>query len=158
MWLKRTKEKKQKKDRKILRLLYPYDVGEKENIKRKEIFMCDTTSWGYLLADVLSPISPKYADRVAATRSLWNSLELQRQRQIYYTLKKQKERGDGIDENPYFAVNNCEPCPTNWNGRTGINDMMKNEKMVIAKYQGVYGTYTAFEAKLFEMTDISPLN
>ena len=120
--------------------------------------MCDTTSWGYLLADVLSPIAPKYADRVAATRSLWNSLELQRQRQIYYTLKKQKERGDGIDENPYFAVNNCQPCPTNWNGRTGINDMMKNEKMVIAKYQGVYGTYTAFEAKLFEMTDISPLN
>ena len=120
--------------------------------------MCDTTSWHYLLQDVLVPIDPKYADRVAATRSLWNSLTLQRQRQIYYTLLKQKERGEKIEENPYFAVNNCQPCPINWNGRTGINEMMKSEKMVIAKYQGTYGTYTAFEAKLFELTDVKPLN
>ena len=35
---------------------------------------------------------------------------------------------------------------------------MKTEKIVIAKYGDTYGTYTAFEARLFEMTDIKPLN
>ena len=36
--------------------------------------------------------------------------------------------------------------------------IIKKEKMVIAKYKGSYGTYTAFEARLFEMTDVKPLN
>lgn len=120
--------------------------------------MSINNSWDCLLNDVLVPIDPKYADRVAATRSLWNSLTLQRQRQIYYILREQKRRGEKIDENPYFAVNNCQPHPTNWNGKQGLNDLIKSTKMVIAKYQGSYGTYTAGEAKLFEMTDIKPLN
>ena len=90
----------------------------------------------------------------------WNTLTIQRQRQIYYTLREQKRRGEPIKENPRFAIEDCTPVPTNWNGRPGINEKMKTEKMVIAKYPGSsrYGTYTLQEARLFEMTDIKPLN
>ena len=37
---------------------------------------------------------------------------------------------------------------------------MKSEKMVSAKYKpsAKYGVYTLKEARLFEMTDIKPLN
>lgn len=107
--------------------------------------------------DLLSP-SGEYISRKDACRGLWNALSLTRQRQIYWHLREAKKRGEKIDENPYFAINNCNPQPTNWNGRQGINELMKTEKMVIAKYQGSYGTYTAGMAKLFEMTDVKPLN
>lgn len=106
---------------------------------------------------LLSP-SGEYVSRKDACRTLWGTLSLARQRQIYWYLREAIKRGDGIDENPYFAINNCTPQPTNWNGRQGINEMMKTEKMVIAKYNGSYGTYTAGVARLFEMTDIKPLN
>jgi len=36
--------------------------------------------------------------------------------------------------------------------------MMKRERMVIAYYEGRYGTYTRQEAELFEMTNVKPLN
>ena len=99
-----------------------------------------------------------YEDRKGACRSYWNSLSLAKQRQIYYTIREQKRRGEYVKENPLFAIQDCSPQPTNWNGKDGINKMIKSTKMVIAKYGSVYGTYTAFEAKLFEMTDVKPLN
>lgn len=102
--------------------------------------------------------SPAYADRESACRNYWNTLTLATQRRIYYTLREQKRRGEYVKENPLFAIQDCHPKPTNWNGRDGINDLIKSTKMVIAKYQGSYGTYTAGEAKLFEMTDVKPLN
>ena len=102
--------------------------------------------------------APTYADRESACRNYWNSLSLSKQRQIYWWLREQKQRDEFIKENPLFALQDCNPQPINWNGRQGINDMMKREKMVIAKYNGFYGTYTAGVARLFEMTDIKPLN
>ena len=91
-------------------------------------------------------------------RNYWNALTLQRQRQIYYTLFWQKKRGETIKDNPLFAIQDCHPVPTNWNGRPGLNDMMKTTKMVSAKYGQKYGIYTAKEAELFELKDIKPLN
>ena len=106
---------------------------------------------------LLSP-SPAFSNCWASFRDYWNSLTLARQRQIYWCLREQKRRGEFIKENPLFAIQDCNPQPTNWNGRQGINDMMKKEKMVIAKHQGSYGTYSLGVALLFEMTDIKPLN
>ncbi len=106
---------------------------------------------------LLSP-SGEYVSRKDACRALWGALSVTKQRQIYWYLREAKKRGEQLDENPYFAINNCNPQPVNWNGRNGINDQMKTQKMVIAKYNGSYGTYTAGVARLFEMTDVKPLN
>lgn len=107
--------------------------------------------------DLLAP-SPEFKNCWPAFREYWHRQTLARQRQIYYTLREQKKRGEYIKSNPLFAIQDCNPQPTNWNGRQGINEMMKTAKMVIAKYNGSYGTYTAFEAWLFEMTDVKKAN
>ena len=109
--------------------------------------------------ELLNP-SVQYNDRRDACRAFWNSITLFRKRQIYWYLREQKRRGEPIKENPLFALRDCDPQPTNWNGRQGINDMMKTEKMVSAYYpeSGKYGIYTLQEAELFEMKEIKPLN
>lgn len=107
--------------------------------------------------ELLSP-SPCFENVKESFRNYWNSLTLARQRQIYYTLREQKKRGEYIKENPLFAIQDCNPQPTNWNGREGINRMMKTDKMVIARYRDSYGTYTLQEANIFEMTDVKALN
>ena len=104
----------------------------------------------------------KYRNRQIWERCIkyWNSLSLQRQRQIYYTLRKQLRRGEELDANPIFCIKDCVPLPENWNGRAGVNDMLKKCKMVSARWPdgGKYGVYTLQEARLFEMKDIKPLN
>ena len=111
-----------------------------------------------LLNKVLYPIDPKYRDSIGPARLYWNTLSVQRQRQIYYGLSLQKKRGEPIKENPRFAIEDCHVYPTNWNGREGINKMMKTEHMVVAKYGDRYGSYTLFEAWLFEMSDAVAAN
>ena len=107
--------------------------------------------------DLLSP-SFAYLNVWNSFRAYWQTLTLARQRQIYWYLREQKRRGEPIKEHPLYAIQDCNPRPTNWNGRRGVNEKIKTEKMVIAKYDGSFGTYTLQEAKLFEMTDITPLN
>ncbi len=100
----------------------------------------------------------EYLRRENACRAYWNALTLAKQRQIYWQLRENKKHGIAINPNPIFAIQDCHPVPTNWNGKPGINGMMKSEKMVSACHCGRYGIFTAFEAKLFEMEDIKPLN
>ena len=107
--------------------------------------------------ELLNP-SPSFLNVWNSFRTYWNGLPLARRRQIYYTIREQIRRKESIKDNPLFAIQDCTPEPTNWNGREGINEMMKSKKMVIAKYKDRYGTYTEFEARLFEMTDIRALN
>ena len=107
--------------------------------------------------ELLTP-SPSYNNCWGAFRDYWHRQTPARQRQLYWYLREQKRHGEYIKENPLFAIQDCNPQPVNWNGRSGINKMMKTEKMVSAKYQGKYGTYTVGMAKLFEMTDVKPLN
>lgn len=116
----------------------------------------EKTSFDYLW-ELLSP-SPGFNNVQNSCRGFWNALTLQRQRLIFYTLREQKRRGEPFKENPLFTLQDCNPRPTDWNGRQGINEKIKSEKMVIAKYQGSYGTYTLQEAKLFGMTELKPLN
>ena len=88
----------------------------------------------------------------------WSRLPLTDQRKLYLYLLYRKWRGIDIYGEPYFIIMNCHPVPFNWNGYCGINSLMKEKKMVIAKYQGSFGTFTYLEAKLYEMTDIKALN
>ena len=39
-----------------------------------------------------------------------------------------------------------------------LNRLMKETKMVRAKHTGSYGIYTLDEARVWQMTDIKPLN
>ena len=102
--------------------------------------------------------SPDQRNTENACRAYWNALTLAKQRQIYWQLRENKKHGIPFKPVPLYAIQDCHPVPTNWNGKPGINEMMKNEKMVSASYYGRYGIFTAFEAKLFEMEDIKPLN
>ena len=110
-----------------------------------------------IMWEFLSP-SPLFKSYWDSFRAYWDTLTIAKQRQIYYTLREQKNRGEPIKENPLFAIQDCKPKPTNWNGKSGIQDLIKSEKMVIGFYDGRYGTYTLYEAKLFEMKDVKPLN
>ena len=87
----------------------------------------------------------------------WYRLSLAEQRKLYLYLLYRKWRGLDIYGEPYFVIKNCHPVPFNWNGQSGVNELIKTKRVVIAKYNGSYGTYTYDEARLYEMTDIKPL-
>ena len=88
----------------------------------------------------------------------WNALTLEDQRKMYLYLLYRKWRGEGFYGTPYDIINNCHPYPTNWNGRPLINRLIKENKMVRAYYNGSYGIYTLDEARVWQMTDVKPLN
>ena len=87
----------------------------------------------------------------------WDALSLTDQRRLYLYLLYRKWRGLDIYGEPYFVIKNCHPVPFNWNGQSGIDELIKSNRVVIARYKGAYGTYTYDEARLYEMTDIQPL-
>ena len=88
----------------------------------------------------------------------WDSLSLTDQRKLYLYLLYRKWRGEGFYGTPYEIITNCHPYPTNWNGRPLINRLIKETKLVSAKFEGSYGTYTLDEARVWQMTDVKPLN
>lgn len=87
----------------------------------------------------------------------WNALTLTEQRKLYLYLLYRKWRGIDIYGEPYYIIKNCHPVPFDWNGHNGINRLAKEGRLVFAKHQGAYGTYTRDEAKIYGMTDIKPL-
>ena len=115
------------------------------------------SSWAVMM-DLLTPfIASQHANMVKPAQELWNTIPLQRQRQIYVTLWEQKLRGIAIKDHPYYAIKDCVPIPFNWNGTEHINAMTKNFKMVSAKYYNRYGVYTAQAAEAFQLEDVKPL-
>ena len=92
------------------------------------------------------------------TIKAWNALTLVEQQKLYLYLLYRKWRGIDIYGEPYYIIKNCHPVPFDWNGHNGINRLAKEGRLVFAKYQGSYGTYTRDEAKIYGMTDVKPLN
>ena len=88
----------------------------------------------------------------------WNALTLQEQRRLYLYCLYKKWRGEAFYGTPYDIIVNCHPYPTNWNGKPMINRLIKETKMVSAKHDGAFGTYTLDEARVWQMTDVKPLN
>ena len=91
------------------------------------------------------------------TSKAWSRLSLIEQQRLYLYLLYRKWRGIDIYGEPYAIIKNCHPVPFNWNGHTGINSLVKENKVVIAKHNGSYGTYTKDEARVWQMTDVKPL-
>ena len=115
-------------------------------------------SWSKMLALLTPYIAPQFTKMIGPAHELWDSIPLDRQRQIWVTLWEKKMRGVPIKDHPYYAIKDCVPMPFNWNGSNHLNSMMKNFKMVSAKYYDHYGLYTLKAAQAFHLTDIEPRN
>ena len=88
----------------------------------------------------------------------WDALTLVEQQRLYLYLLYRKWRGEGLYNTPYDIVAFCHPYPTNWNGKLLLDRLIAEGKIVSAKYNGSYGSYTRDEARVWGMTDIVPLN
>ena len=115
--------------------------------------------FGKSLVHLMKVIDPDRHDSIDETLGKkWDSLSLEDQRKLYLYLLYRKWRGEGFYGTPYEIITNCHPYPTNWNGRPLVNRLMKENRMVSAKFNGAYGTYTLDEAKVWQMTNVKPLN
>ena len=89
----------------------------------------------------------------------WDALELTEQRRMYLYIKYKKWRGEPLYGTPYEIIKGCHPYPTNWNGRPYINRLMKDKTpLVSAIHKGNPGIFTLDEAKIWQMTNVKPLN
>ena len=88
----------------------------------------------------------------------WYQLSLVEQRRLYLYLLYRKWRGIAVYGTPYYIITGCHPYPTNWNGKSLLDRLIAEGKIVSAKYNGSYGSYTRDEAFVWQMTDIVPLN
>jgi len=109
------------------------------------------------ISDVWKIIDPpnKYAYSTAI--NAWYRLSLTDQRRLYLYLLYRKWRGEGFYGTPYEIISYCHPYPTNWDGRGQLLDeLLKEGKIVSAKFNGSYGLYTRDEARVWQMEDIQP--
>ena len=104
--------------------------------------------------EFLAPDEERFSDRLEACQRLWASLPISKQRQIYATLVWMREQKVEINENPYFAISNCNPQPFNYSGAKC--DLPTDKKLFIAKYKGLYGVYSKLDTEAFLMTDLRP--
>ena len=93
------------------------------------------------IAHLWKIIDPENRFSYATCLEEWYRMDLTAQRKMYL-----------------YLLYRCHPYPTNWNGRPLINRLIKENKMVRAYYNGSYGIYTLDEARVWQMTDVKPLN
>ncbi len=79
----------------------------------------------------------------------WNRLTLNEQRKLYLYLLYRKWRGLDVYGEPYYVIMNCHPVPFNWNGTSRCEELIKEHKVLIAKYNGSWGYYTKDEIALY---------
>ena len=108
---------------------------------------------------LLEPDEAEYGNLKSICRRRWeDKLTYRQQQQIYWFLREKKRKGETLYENPLYAITYCYPRPYDWNGKPGIDEQFKREKMVSACYKGTFGIYTKNVAEFFEMTNVQPLN
>ena len=92
-------------------------------------------------------------------RKRWEEqFTFRQQQQICWFLREKKRKGEKLYDNPLYAITYCYPKPYDWNGKSGIDQQLKREKMVSACYKGTFGIYPKNVAEYFEMTHLTPLN
>ena len=99
----------------------------------------------------------EYKRREQACRRLWLTYDRDKQRDIYHAIRDKQRRGEFVNPNPYFAIEDtaigqaARPLfrgePTNYNGARSF----PSEPLVRAVYNGTGGIYTRREALLFHM-------
>lgn len=101
-------------------------------------------------------VKPQYRGLYDLCMREWNKLSYRQQQQKYWYIREKLRKGEVVHDNPLYALTYIIPRPTNWNGKQGIDDMLRTTPMVTAFYNGSFGTYTRLEATIFEMTHIEP--
>lgn len=109
----------------------------------------------------------EYKRREQACRRLWSSYDTDKQRAIYNAIRDKKQRGEFVNPNPYFAIEDnalslasmaarltFKSEPTNYNGARSFPD----EPLVIAVHNGRGGIFTRREAELFAMDIRKPFS
>ena len=109
---------------------------------------------GKSLLCFLKLVDPEKKFEINATLiEAWNRLTLVEQQKLYLYLLYRKWRGLDIYGEPYYIIRNCHPVPFNWNQHSLGSTLIQERKVIIAKYNGSFGTYTRDEARLYEMTE-----
>lgn len=85
-----------------------------------------------------------------ATARFWNTLTPKQQDVVYANVPRKVKEGKFVQYDPIRAIKENSrqyqlPEPTNYNGR----QLKPGVTYVIAKYKGLYGTYTLEEAVAF---------
>ena len=109
------------------------------------------------ISDVWKIIDPENKYAYSTAINAWYRLSLTDQRRLYLYLLYRKWRGEGFYGTPYEIISYCHPYPTNWDGRGQLLDsLLKESKIVSAKFNGSYGLYTRDEARVWQMEDVQP--
>ena len=108
------------------------------------------------ISDVWKIIDPENKYAYSTAINAWYRLSLTDQRRLYLYLLYRKWRGEGFYGTPYEIISYCHPYPTNWDGRLLLDSLLKEGKIVSAKYKGSYGLYTRDEARVWQMEDVQP--
>ena len=104
--------------------------------------------------------------RTEACRRLWESFDLRRQRYTYQTIRDKQRKGEYVNPNPYFAIedNSHEPAqlaqlvqPKNYNRSREFEAIVATGTLVTARYNGEVGVYTEEDARRHQMEIIKHL-
>ena len=107
------------------------------------------------LVHLMKIIDPERKFRIDETiGNAWDALSLTEQRRLYLYLLYKKWRGDTFYGTPLDIISNCHPYPTNWNGSSRLDELIRENRVCRARHNGAYGSYTWDEARLYEMTGI----
>ena len=89
---------------------------------------------------------------------LWNTLNIEQQRQLYRTIRDKLRKGCFVHFNPLMAMKDnlrrCKPAraePVNLNGTARGGRMLENGTAFIACYNGQYGLYSLQDIDDFHM-------
>ena len=109
------------------------------------------------LIDFMKLIDPERKYRIdLKLGDKWDALSLTEQRRLYLYLLYRKWRSIPFYGTPYDIIAYCHPFPTNWDGKKRLDELIKEGKIVSAKFNGSYGLYTRDEARVWQMDDVQP--
>ena len=105
-------------------------------------------------------LAPKdeFRDLYIPCMRVWNKWSHRAQQRMYWYIRKKQRLHETEYENPLYALMYTTPVPDDCNGRADLDEIIKNNDMVSAFYNGKFGIYTRTEATIFEMTHITPMN
>ena len=109
------------------------------------------------LIDFMKLVDPERKYRIdLKLGDKWDALSLTEQRRLYLYLLYRKWRSIPFYGTPYDIIAYCHPFPTNWDGTKRLDELIREGKIVSAKFNSSYGLYTRDEARVWQMTDIQP--
>ena len=109
------------------------------------------------LIDFMKLVDPERKYRIdLKLGDKWDALSLTEQRRLYLYLLYRKWRSIPFYGTPCDIIAYCHPFPTNWDGTKRLDELIREGKIVSAKFNGSYGLYTRDEARVWQMTDIQP--